>query len=120
MDALQTATFAGLIIMAIAPYFIWIWHFRDLLRARIHGNWTLIRRMNTKDALLVIFLFPFVLTGGIGAVWLYYKGWEDFTRTITICIEFGFIGGTLIAAIAFIFNQIGLYLANRRKYETQE
>jgi hypothetical protein len=106
--------------MAISPYVIWIWHFRDLLKARIRGNWTVIKRMNLKDAALMIFLFPFVLTGGIGALWLYVKGWEDFTRTIIICIEFGFIGGILIASIMFIFNQIGLYQAKKRKYEIQE
>lgn len=120
MDALQTATFAGLIVMAIIPYLVWIWHFRDMLKARMQGNWTVVKRMDLKDAILIIFLFPFVLTGGIGALWLYAKGWEEFTRTITICIEFGFIGGALLASIMFIFNQIGLYLAKKRKYEIQE
>jgi hypothetical protein len=120
LDALQTATFAGLICMALAPYLIWIWHFKGMIKIRLQGDWNVIRRMNLKDALLIILLFPFALTGGLGALWLYVKGWEEFTRTITICIEFGFISGALIASIMFIFNQIGLYIAKKRKYRIQE
>jgi hypothetical protein len=120
LDALQTATFAGLICMTIAPYLIWTWHFRDMLTARMQGNWTVIRRMNLEDAILMIFLFPLMLTGGIGALWLYVKGWEDFTRTITICIEFGFIGGGILASMMFIFNLIGLHFAKKSKSKPQE
>lgn len=65
MDALQFVTFVGLICIAVAPYLIWIWHFRDLLKTRTQGNWNVIRPINLKDIILVVFLFPVVLTGGM-------------------------------------------------------
>lgn len=114
MDASQTVTFAGLICMAVAPYFIWIWHFRDLYKARIQGKaevWSI----NLEDIVIVVFLCPFMLTGATAAVWLYYKGWEDFTRTILISIGGGFIGGGLLASFMVIFSLIRRRIIKNRR-----
>jgi len=104
--------------LTVVPYLLWIWHYRDLIKSRLQG--TSYRPVNLKDIVLMILILPPALTGGIGALWLYYKGWEDFTRTITICIEFGFIGGGILATYMIIINQIKLYLTKKRKPKPQE
>jgi hypothetical protein len=44
----------------------------------------------------------------LGALWIYYKGWEDLVRTISISIYFGFLAGGIMVLLFYIVNQHSL------------
>jgi hypothetical protein len=56
---------------------------------------------------LIVLLFPVYLTGLVGAIWLYYQGWEGFERTVLLCAEASFGFGFFLALIYYIANLAG-------------
>ncbi|MGA9388042.1 MAG: hypothetical protein WBV70_04360 [Candidatus Bathyarchaeia archaeon] len=77
---------------------------------RIHGT---VGVMTLKDAIVFVLLCPVLLTGCVGAVWIYFKGWEDFTRTISACISFGFLMGVVTVSFFYIMNRVSLRTMKR-------
>ena len=110
MDASQVVVFASLIAVAIVAIYSWLWEWRRLIALRIQGT---VGLMTLKDAIAFVLLCPVLLTGCVGAVWIYFKGWEDFTRTISVCISFGFLMGVVTTSFFYIMNKISLRTMKR-------
>jgi hypothetical protein len=51
-------------------------------------------------------------------VWMYFKGWEDFTRILLVCISFGFLMGGITALLFYIMNRASLRMTKTEKLQT--
>jgi hypothetical protein len=94
-----------LAVGSIAVFLVWLreiaWSF---IKVRKTG---VVRPATLRDVLLIVLLFPVYLTGLVGAVWLYYQGWEGFERTVLICAEASFGFGFFLALVYCIANVAG-------------
>lgn len=105
MDELQGAIFVFLIAISIAAILLWLRQWWHLFDTRMKGK---VGVMRLKDALAVVLLIPALLTGFIGALWIYRQGWEDFARVISITISFGFVGGVVLVLLFYLVNRASL------------
>lgn len=110
MDPSQETTFALLIVTGITAVILWLKQWWPLYKIRATGK---VAVMDWKDALAVVLVIPIGLTGFIGALWIYRKGWEDFSRTISICLSYGLIGGIIFATFFYAVNRISLRMLKK-------
>lgn len=97
---------------SIAVFLIWLKViFWDFLKDQKTGT---IMSASLKDILLIVLLFPIYFTGLIGAVWLYYQGWEGFAHTVTFSAEASFGFGFFLAFVYVIANIGGRRMAKDR------
>jgi hypothetical protein len=105
MDASEGTVFVFLIALAILAVFLWLRQWRHLFDARVKGK---VGIMTFKDALAFVLLCPVLITGCIGAVWIYFEGWQDLTRTLLISAGFGFLMGVITASLFYLMNRASL------------
>jgi hypothetical protein len=115
LDTSQLIAFMFLIAAVIVAIFLWLWEWRHLIAVRLRGT---VGVMTLKDAVIFVLLCPVTLTGSVGAVWIYFKGWEDFTRIILVCISFGFLMGGITALLFYIMNRASLRMMKTEKLQT--
>lgn len=105
MDMSQATVFVFLIATVIVAIFLWLMEWRHLIATRMKRT---VEVMTLKDGLTFVLLCPVLITGCIGAMWIYFKGWEDFTRTILISMSYGFLMGIITASLFYLMNRTSL------------
>jgi hypothetical protein len=118
LDISVAIAIVALIAGSIAVFLIWLkeigW---DFIKGRKTGT---VRPATLKDVLLIVLLFPVYFTGFIGAVWLFYQGWQGFAQTVLTCAEGSFGFGFVLALIYLIANVAGRRLTKYRESTPQE
>ncbi|MBS7615846.1 hypothetical protein KEJ45_01425 [Candidatus Bathyarchaeota archaeon] len=102
MDAAEAAAFVFLIALTIMAVILWLRQWRHLIRARMKSK---VGIMTFKDALAFIIMCSALLTGSIGALWIYFEGWQDLPRILLICVSFGLLMGVTAASIFYLINR---------------
>lgn len=105
MDLLQVSISTFLIVAAIVAVYLFLRQWRHLIAVRIKGK---VGVMTLRDALAFAFAIPVVLTGSVSVVWIYFKGWEDFTRILLVSIGFGFLMGFVTVGFFYLMNRLSL------------
>jgi hypothetical protein len=83
----SSVAIAILALMAGPTVFFLVW-LKEIAWDFIKGRKTdTVRPATLKDILLIVLMFPLYLTGLVGAVWLFYKEWDEFTRVTLLCAE---------------------------------
>ncbi|MGQ9566180.1 MAG: hypothetical protein ACUVT5_06520 [Candidatus Bathyarchaeales archaeon] len=113
--ALDTSVAIVIVVLmagSIAVFLIWLKEIAwDFIKGRKTGT---VRPATLKDILLIVLMFPVYLTGIVGAVWLFYQGWEGFERTVLLCAEASFGFGFFLALVYYIANVAGRRIAKNR------
>jgi hypothetical protein len=118
MDTLQVVTFAALISGVVASFLIWLKYISwDIIVGRRTAT---VRPATMKDIVLIMLLCPLFLMGAIGAIWLYYQGWEGFTRAMLMSMGGGFIMGVFLASVFYVSGIAARRIAKNRKEKSQD
>lgn len=105
MDTLQVSVIVSLVAMAVISVILWLRQWRHLFQIRMTGK---VGVMNLKDAVASVLMLPILLTGGLGAFWIYRQGWEDFTRLVSLTLSYGFVGAVIMTICFYVINRHAL------------